>query len=129
MHFRRRPPSSAAYGYDSPRPGEGYDADRHEAGDDGPASDPAGVRAHRFQAAAPQPAARGRGVPSGFQDPTWGQPASMPSDVRFTRTPDRILKERRRQAAGRFPDDEAAPADAVSASRGAETPPLSRPPL
>ncbi|HLM41300.1 MAG TPA: DNA translocase FtsK, partial [Microvirga sp.] len=51
----------------------------------------------------------------------------MPSDVRFTRTPDRVLKERRRQAAGRFPAEEAAPAaEAVQPTRPAE-PPLPRP--
>ena len=72
--------------------------------------------------------AREKSVPSGFQDPTWGQPAAMPSQVRFTRTPDRILKERRRQAAGRFPAEEAEPAgEAVRAPRHAEQPPLPRP--
>src|SRR5215210_6277107 len=110
MHFRRRPPSSAAYDYGPPRP----------KGDD---------------AGALSPALRGRGAPSGSQnptsqDPTWGQPVSMPSDVRFTRTPDRIRKERRRQAAARFPADEADPVvEPVRASRISEPPPLPRPPI
>src|SRR5918997_2497960 len=127
MHFRRRPSSPAAYGSDSPRAEGDHGPDLHGTGDDTPASYPAAAQAHRLRPTSMQPIARGRDIPSGFEDPTWGQPPSMPSAVRFTRTPDRVLKERRRQAAGRFPAEEAVPAmEAVQAPRPTG-PPLPRP--
>src|SRR4051812_24950766 len=41
----------------------------------------------------------GESAQAPLQDPTWGQKPPVSSEVRYTRTPDRVLKERLKQAA------------------------------
>jgi len=73
MHFKSRPSSSANHGYDSPLP----------------ESDP--ISSSRGAGGA----ASGHGSRGQVSRPV----SSLPSEVRYTRTPDRILKERLKQAA------------------------------
>src|SRR3712207_4136600 len=109
MHFKRRPSSSAAHGYGSLTQGEDCktELDTHEPDLSGVSATrshggPSGVRA-------PGPAAskggQSRGANGAPRGEVWEQSFSMSPEVRFTRTPERVLKERRMKGASHLADD------------------------
>ncbi|MBB3021750.1 S-DNA-T family DNA segregation ATPase FtsK/SpoIIIE, partial [Microvirga lupini] len=131
MHFKRRPSSSAAHGYGSLTQGEDYktELDDHEPGLSGGLAprDQVGHRAGEVPAGGTRAQANAGSVssPSGTRSPdtvtpkvgqgrgangaprgkVWEQSFSMSPEVRFTRTPERVLKERRMKGASHPSDD------------------------
>ncbi|WP_281401840.1 DNA translocase FtsK, partial [Microvirga soli] len=131
MHFNRRPPSSAAHGYGSlaqdqdykneldnnepgasgglvtggrtgHRAGEGPSGGTRAQANPGHVSSPSGARTPNT--IAPK-AGQGRGANGAPRGEVWEQSFSMSPEVRFTRTPERVLKERRMKGAALPSDD------------------------
>src|SRR3712207_1436949 len=103
MHFKRRPSSSAAHGYGSlRREGNKLSAcSIQEGGCSGDAPSPVGscgadLQKHDKGLAKTSSGKKANGGP---RTEVWEQSFEMSSDVRYTRTPERVLKERRIQAA------------------------------
>src|SRR5215217_7601582 len=133
MHFKRRSPSSAAHGYGSlaqedNKPGSddheassgaGQPPGGHGAGsrvseatsaEGGSRTNPVtadGLSRTRSAGAVAPRGSQGRGANGAPRGEVWEQSFSMSPEVRFTRTPERVLKERRMKGASQPSSDAA----------------------